>query len=138
LKPNEFDDESKPFCQANPSDEYYPDESVELYERSTVMYLIGESVHSKESLHGSLDESKLSASYSDLKDKHCLLKLRYCNLKTDYRYLRIKRETACKQAAIYHRKYEEAAKYLSSTNPLKDEPAPLGNLLDLSSPPVYM
>jgi len=47
-EPMTFDDESKRFCWANPSDEYHPDESVEIYDRATAMYLLGESIHAQD------------------------------------------------------------------------------------------
>lgn len=87
----------------------------------------------RESYRSAPTDTQLSKSYSDLKDKHCLLKLEFCNLKTDYRKLRYKREAACNQAAIYHRKYEEAANYLANNNPLKNASVRLDALLDLSS-----
>lgn len=46
--PMNFDNRSKSFCWANPSEEYHPDESIEIYDRETAMYLLGETIHSKD------------------------------------------------------------------------------------------
>ncbi|NML40431.1 hypothetical protein HHL17_24755 [Chitinophaga sp. G-6-1-13] len=50
--PMTFDNESQSFCWANPSDAYHSDESVELYDRPTAIYLLGETIHKKDGHSG--------------------------------------------------------------------------------------
>lgn len=62
-----------------------------------------------------LDNTQLSSSYSDLKDKHCLLKLQNCCLKKEITILKLKRDAAYKRATLYYERYWEIAQLASET-----------------------
>ncbi|PSL42853.1 hypothetical protein CLV51_11069 [Chitinophaga niastensis] len=57
------------------------------------------------------NDSQLSLSYSDLKDKHCLLKLKYKNLKSELDLQKQKRIGEHKRSELYYSRYWEIAKF---------------------------
>jgi hypothetical protein len=57
------------------------------------------------------NDSKLSLSYSDLKDKYCRLKLQYKNLKSELDLQKQKRIGENKRSDLYYNRYWEIAKF---------------------------
>lgn len=71
------------------------------------------------------NDSKLSLSYCDLKDKHCRLKLQYKNLKSELDLQKQKRIGENKRSEFYYNRYWEIAKFygydLSARDSIQDD-----------------